>query len=164
MNEISFGDAIIADIPSIQETARASWYETYKDIFTGQFIGEFLARAYSTENLRRSLQNHESDFLVARDNEQVIAFCHFGPTSREIAPAEIELYRIYVHPNYWRIGIGGRLLEMMEARLIAQNIEQYFCYVHSDNAIGKNFYLRRHFEHLSAYDRDNEYCLIKHLP
>jgi diamine N-acetyltransferase len=162
MAEIWIGDAKLSDVAGIQKAAELSWRATYKDIFSEEFITRFLEQAYASDALERSVTGGRSDFLVARDGERVIGFCHFGPSLE----GETELYRLYVVPEYWRKGIGGRLVEMMEGRLSSRGVAAYHCYVHTDNEIGKSFYARRGFAHVPARDRSDghcEVCLVRRL-
>jgi diamine N-acetyltransferase len=156
------GDAAISDVAGIQAAAEASWRATYNDIFSEEFITRFLEQFYSLDSLERAVNSERSDFLVARNGQRVIGFCHFGPSLE----GEIELYRLYVVPEYWRKGIGGRLVAMMEQRLSSRGVAAYHCYVHVDNEIGKSFYTKYGFEHVPARDRSDghcESCLVRRL-
>ncbi len=163
MDDFTFSKATEADVTGIQFTAEESWRATYKDIFTESFISTFLARAYSTENLKRSVNSQRTTFLVAKEDDfVVVGFCHFGPN---ISDDGIELYRLYVDPDYWRLGIGGRLLALMETHLREQGIDEYYCYVHGRNEVGKAFYVKSGFQHDPARDKpaDEEWYMVKRL-
>ncbi|MCZ7542156.1 MAG: GNAT family N-acetyltransferase [Anaerolineae bacterium] len=158
MPELTFAEASEADIPGIQRAAEASWRATYAGIFTPDFITDFLARAYATDRLRDAIRNLRAGglhwgFLVAKEGSQIVGFCHFGNRG-----PGIELYRLYVVPERWRQGVGGRLLAMMEARLAAAGVAEYFCYVHSDNRIGQAFYYKWGFVHDAARDQHGSHC------
>jgi ribosomal protein S18 acetylase RimI-like enzyme len=63
-----------------------------------------------------STQGHHR-VLVAQDSMGICGYVHFGP-SRDPTNATTagELYSIYVAPDHWRQGIGGKLLvESMNA-------------------------------------------------
>jgi len=47
-------DAGPGDAVAIARVARASWRETYRDIFEPAFIGDFLSRAYDEDGLARA--------------------------------------------------------------------------------------------------------------
>ncbi len=159
--DITYGAATAADISGIKATARASWYATYKDIFEGDFIADFLTNNYSTKNLLRSVQNESQGFPVAKADDTVVGFCHYGSAFGDREGTM--LYRMYIQPDYWRQGIGRRLMEMMEGRLKAQGVQAYFCYVHKDNVVGKGFYIKNGFDHDAAWDREGEWCMVKLL-
>lgn len=162
--DITFGRATEADIPGIQFTADESWRATYQGVYTPQFITSFLKNNYSTENLIRSINSQRTTFFVAREDEvAVVGFCHFGPS---MDGERTQLYRLYVDPDYWRLGIGKRLMQMMEDHLRSQNIDAYFCYVHARNEVGKAFYLKHGFVHHPALDQETaeEWFMQKVLP
>ncbi|HEX8680721.1 MAG TPA: GNAT family N-acetyltransferase [Ardenticatenaceae bacterium] len=160
METIQYGSAEEGDIPSIQETARASWQATYSNIFPAEFITNFLSRHYSPESLRAVMRSSRSNFLVARAGARVIGFCNFGEA---ISGEGHQLYRLYLDPAYWRHGIGGKLLGMMEERLREQGVSAYFCYVHGENEVGKAFYVKQGFAHNPARDVDEEWFMRKEL-
>lgn len=150
-------------MPGIQFTAGESWRATYSGIYSPQFIADFLADAYSTDHLLRSVRSQRTTFLVAKEDDvAVVGFCHFGPSMDD---AGVQLYRLYVDPDYWRLGIGGRLVAMMEAHLRGQGAAEYFCYVHARNTLGQAFYLKYGFVHVEARDQRNgeEWCMVKAL-
>ncbi|MBN1287192.1 MAG: GNAT family N-acetyltransferase [Anaerolineae bacterium] len=158
---IDFEIAQEADIPQIRAAAAESWHVTYKDIFTAEFIDDFLQRAYAAESLRGVIQNPQHAFLVAKDNGRVVGYCHFGQGEEGS-----ELFRLYVVPGYQRRGIGQRFLRWMEARLRAQGVTEYFCYVHSQNKTGQAFYLKNGFAYDGAHDEEGtscEWCMRKEI-
>ncbi|MCG8348683.1 MAG: GNAT family N-acetyltransferase [Chloroflexales bacterium] len=156
---IVYVEAQAADIEAIQTTAAVSWRMAYRAIFPPEFIDQFLAQAYSSENLLRALQNPKSIFLLAKQDEQVAGFWHSGN-----GYYGAQLFRLYVVPDYWRNRIGSELLRRAEERLAAQGTSSYYCYVHARNDIGQAFYANQGFVRDSARDRDDEWCLIKMLP
>lgn len=163
MDDFTFETAAEADIAGIQFTAEESWRATYRGIFPDAFIDQFLANAYSKESLTRAIKNPRTPFLVAKeDGVAVVAFCQYGPS---LSGEDMELYRLYVDPDYWRLGLGGRLLEMLESDLRAKGVSRYFCYVHALNEVGKAFYLKRGFVHEATRDKsaDQEWCMEKTL-
>lgn len=160
VDKVEIGEAQPADIASIQQTARSSWHATYGAMFSTKFIDGFLQHAYGEASLRRAILNRSSTFLVARNGEQVVGFCHFGRGSKAEGQ---ELYRLYVDPSVWRRGIGGRLVEEMEAALRRNGIGEYFCYVHAQNEVGKRFYLKQGFVHNAVLDEGDEWHMRKRL-
>ncbi len=154
MADLIYDEARESDVEQIQQAAAESWHATYKDIYSPDYIVAFLARAYSTESLLRSIRHSRSTFLVARGANHIEGLCHFGH-GRD-GP---ELFRLYVVPSHWRMGVGSRLLQLMESRWIAQGVSEYFCYVHSRNEIGKAFYLKKGFVHDPSRDREDEWYM-----
>lgn len=158
MSAISYGKAQSKDIVGIQQVAAESWRATYANIFTEQFIQDFLADAYSAPSLARSVQDEQACFVVAKVDEQVIGFGHGG-----LSRLGAMLYRLYLLPAYWRQGVGGGLLSRVETWFKENQFTGYFCYVHSQNVVGKAFYQKQGFAHVADKDQEGEWCLWKSL-
>ena len=144
------------DADEIRDVAYQSWRAAYRDIFTLDFINDFFARNFTDERLVSAILN--DIFLVARDGERIVALAHAG-TRDSITT----LYRLYALPDYWRSGVGGKLLDTLEATLTAHNVSQYQCFVQSKNEVGKQFYLKRGFTRAAESDHEDEWCMVKKL-
>jgi GNAT superfamily N-acetyltransferase len=145
------------DAPAIQRVAAESWRATYKGIFTEDLIASFRERNYSIEGLRHSINSPGAVMLVVRDGERIVGFCQFGDGRGP------QLYRMYVLPDYWRLGIGGRFVEMMEDEWRRRGVSEYFCFVHGRNEIGKAFYVKHGFVHVPERDAEDEWCMVKRI-
>lgn len=149
MGEITLARATERDVAGIQAVAMESWRAAYQEIFTPEFINDFVARAYERQTLLCSIANPADIFLVARDGARVVGFCHFGAGG-------LQLYRIHLLPEYQHRGIGTRLIAELELRLAGRDIASYHCYVHCRNEQAQGFYQRRGFVHQS--ERDQPEC------
>jgi GNAT superfamily N-acetyltransferase len=157
MGELVFERADERDAPGIQRVAAESWRATYKDIFADDVITSFLGWAYSTESLRRAIRNPRAVFLVVKDGDRVVGFCHFGEGRGP------ELYRMYLLPDYWRRGIGTRFVALVKDEWRARGVSEYFCVVHGRNEIGKAFYLKHGFVHVPERDAENGWRMVKRI-
>ena len=139
----SVRDASAADAEAIALVARASWTDTYRDIFEPEFIERFLEDAYGLESLaaaaERASGSEDEHFLVAERDGAVIAFAQFGEGRR--GP---ELFRIYADPAHYGTGAGSVLLGELHRRL-AGRVAGYVLDVHSRNKRGRAFYERNGF-------------------
>ena len=134
-------DARPDDADAIARVARASWADTYRDIFEPAFIEDFLARNYAVDALggvaERAALRDDAHFLVAERDGEVVAFAHYGVGHR--GP---ELFRIYADPAHYRTGAGSALLDDLERRI---DVHAYVAEVHARNVRGRAFYDRRGF-------------------
>lgn len=139
----SVRDASAADAEAIARVARASWTDTYRDIFEQDFIEAFLARAYAVEALAASAERaagrENEHFLVAERDGTLVAFAQYGEGRR--GP---ELFRIYADPAHYGTGAGSALLAELHSRL-AGRVASYVLDVHSRNDRGRAFYGRNGF-------------------
>lgn len=140
---IAVRDARPADAERIAAIARASWTDTYRDIFEPAFIEAFLAANYAVADLaagaERAAARDDAHFLVAERDTEVIAFAQYG-----VGPRGPELFRIYADPAHYGTGAGHALLEELHARL-AGRVDAYVLDVHSRNQRGRAFYDRHGF-------------------
>jgi ribosomal-protein-alanine N-acetyltransferase len=140
---VSIRDAGPGDVKAIARVARASWAETYRDIFEPAFIAEFLDANYQpaslAEQAERAAGLEDRHFLVAERDGEVVAFAQFGVGSR--GP---ELFRIYADPAHFGTGAGSALLDELHRRL-AGHVDTYVLEVHSENVRGRKFYDRQGF-------------------
>jgi GNAT superfamily N-acetyltransferase len=163
MMKVTVRAAQQADGPVIQAVAAQSWRATYGQIYSQEYIDRFLAGAYGADALRRSIGDDRSLFLVAGDDdEQLVGFCQIG-VGGDHQNCTPTLHRLYVLPTHWRQGIGGALLAVAEDWLKQRGATGYNCFVHSQNEVGKVFYLKAGFVHNPAHDHDDEWYLWKEV-
>ena len=143
MTPVTVRDARSADAVAIGQVARASWTDTYREIFDAAFIEDFLRTSYATEALasqaERAVGSDDEHFLVAERDGAVVAYAHYGEGRR--GP---ELFRIYADPAHYGTGAGSALLAELHRRL-AGRVESYVVDVHSRNVRGRAFYDRNSF-------------------
>jgi len=136
-------DATASDAQAIERVARASWTDTYRDIFDAASIEDFLGRAYATGALasvaEHAAERDDAHFLVAERDGELVAFAQFGT-----GPRGPELFRIYAHPTAYGSGAGSALLAEVHRRLDGR-VESYVLDVHPDNERGRAFYDRNGF-------------------
>lgn len=126
------------DISHIQSIARDTWMFTYGDIYSKDYIHNFLNVAYSAENLSRSVERDQQSskrmFLIAEYNNVIAGFAQITQVQEE----EYELIRIYIRPEYHKLGIGTGFIQKY-IQVLAP-IKHLFAWVAKDNDIGKGFY------------------------
>ncbi|MET3942690.1 N-acetylglutamate synthase-like GNAT family acetyltransferase [Paenibacillus sp. PvP094] len=135
---ITYRFVVNEDIPHIQSIARDTWMFTYGDIYSKDYIHNFLNVAYSTENLSRSVerdqQSSKRKFLIAEYNNVIAGFAQ----TTQVQEEEYELIRIYIRPEYHKLGIGTGFIQRY-IQVLAP-IKHLFAWVAKDNDIGKGFY------------------------
>jgi len=143
MTPVTVRDARPEDAADIERVARASWEDTYRDIFEPAYIQAFLAEHYAPDGLavdaERASARDGVEFLVAEREGAVIAYLNFGSGAR--GP---ELWRVYADPAHYGTGAGSALLAELHRRLDGR-VDSYVLDVHPDNARGRAFYDRNGF-------------------
>jgi GNAT superfamily N-acetyltransferase len=161
MSSISYRALRAEDVDAVSDVAREAWHATYATIFDTAFIDQFIRTNYAPDRLSALVplvSAQQMFFDVALDGDHILGFCNIGVT-----PRGAELFRIYVRPAYIGTGVGSGLLERGEHFVRTRRFPSYYCFVHKDNELGKQFYLRRGFHHLPDSDRDDEWCMEKTL-
>lgn len=121
--------ATVADIPSIQRVARESWADTYRGVLSEKAQVAVLSSAYSDESLEVSIARNQA-LLVARVGDAVIGYVDLDAGGRSPATmatmatattmATPTLNRLYVLPEYRRLGLGRALFEEAINRMLAR--------------------------------------------
>lgn len=103
---IEIRHAELSDVESMSVVVDSAWRENYREIFPDEVIAK-----YTGEHRRESfivLLSRGVDIFVLTADGEVAALCAFQQTVALPDCAEIML--MYVHPDYQRKGLGGRLL------------------------------------------------------
>jgi GNAT superfamily N-acetyltransferase len=135
----SVRQAIAGDAPAVALVAAAAWRDTYAGLLRSDTIETFIERAYSIERLERRIDRDA--FLLALRDDQVVAFCDAAEAESE-AGAHVDLYAIYVLPEFRGLGAGTALLTELRARFPSQPIAAE---VLVGNRKGEVFYEHRGF-------------------
>lgn len=161
MGEVHYRPLRVEDAVPLYELALAAWRHTYRNIFDEEFIDAFVRRNYApavTEEIAPGVAAGREFFHVAEQEGRLVGFCHIGLHSHGA-----ELFRIYLAPDMIGRGIGSGLLDLGEEYLRRRGRKHYHCYVHRDNALGRTFYERRGFRHVSSRDHEDEWYMEKRL-
>ena len=161
MADVVLRPMVEADAPNIYGVALEAWQYTYRTIFDQEFIEEFVQKYYSPDAISSLFPRIESGmlfFYVAEAEQEIVGFCNIGITEQGA-----QLYRIYLLPSYMGRGIGWNLLNLGEEFLAKHGMKAYFCFVHEKNDVGKRFYAKHGFRHISEEDHADEWYLAKSL-
>ncbi len=148
-----------SDADKIHSIALEAWQFTYQNIFEQTFIEEYVNRNYSKESIISLLPEIQSGsvlFEVAECESRIVGFCNLGFNNNEAA-----LYRIYLLPAFIGQGIGKKMLEHCEAFVKEHGAASYSCYVHKDNEIGVQFYVKSGFKHITGKDKGDKWYMEK---
>jgi len=138
----------LQDISQVQQVAKISWHHTYEGIIPRHIQDNFLATAYSDENMVRRVER--SYAFVALLDEQVVGFANFSYVKDD---GTSELAAIYLLPESQGKGLGTKLLEQ---GLTLPNVRAIELNVKKDNASGMNFYLSKGFKQIDSFKEDYE--------
>ncbi|CAM2802722.1 GNAT family N-acetyltransferase [Legionella worsleiensis] len=131
--------AKVDDAPTIAEIHVKSWQEMYKE-----FIPESILQELSVEErtlLWTDLIRQNVRVLVIEMHNKVVGFvsiCALRDAPDEGEKGEISA--IYLHPDYWRLGLGTQLCRAALSELSRCHFKSVHLWVLSDNQQARKFY------------------------
>ena len=133
------------DILAIQQVAKESWHETYRELIPAAIQDQFLKQAYSDEMMAKRIDH--SLFLVAESDSNVI-----GYAAAFQKDGQADLSAIYLLPEAKGNGIGTQLLEgVLEA---LDGVKELYVEVEKGNNSGETFYEAKGFVLVDEYEDD----------
>lgn len=126
MTDVSIRPAAADDARAIQRVARDSWQAAYDTVLEANRIDETIDEWCDPERLVvDDIEQPERPVSVATIDNEVVGFVEAVPDENgdELA----HLYRIYVAPGQWGRGIGGSLLDHVEAVLDERRFHDCAC-------------------------------------
>ena len=98
--------------------ARYIWHKHYPDIISLAQIDYMLRQRYDATQIRQQLGQPGSWWKAARTDTDMIGFIHYF---LDDDPHRIKLDKIYVHPDWQRLGVGAALLKQVESEARRQD-------------------------------------------
>lgn len=160
---VAYRTARPGDAAAVRAVALASWPATYEGLYEPDVIADFLARHYDLARLEAQIarlpETPNVRFEVAELRDQIVGFLQGGWQD-----GRARVSRLYLHPDAWRIGIGGRLLERFEAEARAAGAASLAVECHWGNTVGLGFYARHRLRRDESAPEDGpEWWLVKRL-
>lgn len=131
------------DVEEIRRVARASLLASYAPKLDEDLVEEAVERWYG-ERLADDLASDDAVVLVGAEDGEVVAFSQSYIRGRPATIAEINW--LHVDPDARGEGIGSRLLERTEYRLLEKGAAQLQGAVLEVNESGREFYAERGYE------------------
>lgn len=143
---LSIRETTTDDASGVQRVARASWHAVYDEVMGSETVDETVDSWFETENVVADVNRSERPFYVAERNGEVVGFVIAIPDEDEVTM--FHLYRIYVHPAHWDVGIGTRLLERLETEARSRGAKRLRLSVIEPNKTAIAFYESKDFERI----------------
>lgn len=112
--DIEITETGIQDIAILRRLSIDTFEPAFASGNTRANMDAYMGQAFSEEQLGSELQNPESQWFFAAVDSIPAGYLklNFGPAQTELqAPNALEIERIYVLPEYYRAGVGQRLLD-----------------------------------------------------
>lgn len=137
--------ATLKDAEIIALIHLSSWQKMYKE-----FIPETILKSLSLQERTqqwRDLLKQEVKILVSEMDNQIVGFASICPFRDVLENGPIgEISAIYLHPDYWRKGLGTQLCLAALSELVSQGYKTVYLWVLADNNQARGFYEALGFE------------------
>ena len=112
---------MVHDIPQIQRIAAVTWPVTFREILTPEQLAYMMEWMYSTDALRRQMEEQGHVFLLATRTDVAEAL-PIGYTSYEpgySGTRTTKIHKLYVCPDVQGLGVGRAFLDTIRATAAA---------------------------------------------
>lgn len=136
-----------ADVAAVAALARVVWQAAYAGIISQAQIDFMLDERYNAPRLLDELTMPGFWWDQARVDGALAAF---AATQLTATPGEMKLDKLYVDPARQRLGLGGRLIEHVCARAVAQGCDTLILAVNKRNERALAAYRKHGFTQRAA--------------
>lgn len=137
-------------IQLIQSIAQVTWPHTFKNILTEAQVSYMLDLFYSNTALHAQIKEQGHQFILASIDEIPTGFASYGVKSKD-EDTIYKLYKIYIHFNHQRKGIGQILLNYILSDIKSAGAKSLELHVNRYNkALG--FYQKLGFKIIDQQD------------
>lgn len=142
-NMIELIPATIAHIPDIQKISSVAWPHTFKDILSEEQIAYMMHWMYSDESLREQMENKNHRYVLAKQDEEFVAYLSYEPNCENTGKTKI--HKIYILPSHQRKGIGKLLFNFVLTKAREAGEKAVYLNVNKNNRNAIDFYRRMGF-------------------
>jgi len=120
-----------ADAFDLVVVRTGSWREAYRGILPQPYL----------DGLRKQTKMDFPAGTWLIEADKIIAgYLSTGIERLDSIPETVEIKELYVHPNYWRMGLGRTLVDSVHEQLAARGCGEIYLWVLEANEKGRAFY------------------------
>lgn len=149
MSKITIQKGSLSNLETIQKISIQTFTETFAAVNTIENIENYILESFHLEQLKKELNNPDSQFYIAYSNLDPIGYlkinCEAAQTENQTKNA-LEIHRIYVLQSFHGKNVGQILLE--KAITIAKKMEVNLIWlgVWEENYRAQRFYSKNGFQ------------------
>jgi ribosomal protein S18 acetylase RimI-like enzyme len=160
--------ATVDDAATLSSLARATFVESFGQLYEAEDLHAFLDDAYAVEKQVVILAHAAYAVWLIEEDGRAVGHCAAGPCGLphpDVQPGDGEIKRLYVLREAQNGGWGARLMDTAMAWLLHDGPRTLWLGVWSENAGAQRFYARYGFEKAGTYEfpvgrvRDLEFIL-----
>lgn len=145
MFEIRYAD--ISDAKELAKIHSSSWKIAYKGIVPDEVL-ENITLEKRQKYFEKALSDGlEEDAIIFKDNEAVGLICIGKCRDKDKTETYGEIWGIYLLPEYWKMGIGSKLINWGLNELNKRKYKKVTLWVLEENINARRFYERVGFKH-----------------
>ena len=168
--KINIQGITINDIKLLQEIGIQTFTEIFSSANSEENMAQYLKEGFSIEKLTGELNNYNSKFFFALDQERVIGYLklNFGDTQTELMDANaLEIERIYVLSEYQGKKVGQLLYDKAIEIAIQRKLDYIWLGVWEENKRALSFYKKNGFiefdKHIFKLGEDEQMDIMMKL-
>lgn len=148
MTSIVLKKAVSADLQTLQEIGKETFYETFSKHNSEAEMQKYLAESFASEKILKELNTPESQFFIAWEDESPVGYLkvNSGKAQTELQDGTaIEIERIYVKSSHQGKKVGQLLFDKALEIARQQNKKYIWLGVWEENKKAVNFYTKNGF-------------------
>jgi ribosomal protein S18 acetylase RimI-like enzyme len=118
-------------------------------IISKEQIEYMLSRGYTEKAISEELESGVINWVTLLDNDEIVGVASYGPGDNS---EEMQLYKLYVHPRFQRMGYGSDLMKYLRQEATGNGYKYVMLNVN-----------RKNHKAISAY-RKNGFVIIESRP
>ena len=149
MNEMELYQVQKADLLSLQEISRQTFFDTFGAVNSDEDMNRYLEVNLSLDQLTEELNNPSTSFFFAKSNNEILAYLKLNEAEAQTEKREvpsIEIERIYVRKEYQNRGVGQFLLDFSFQLTKDKKMKLIWLGVWEHNVSAIRFYERNQFQ------------------
>lgn len=138
---MNFRPAQPLDAPKLAQVHVDSWQVAYKGIVPDAFLRGFTYQKRE-KAFRLALESKSEETYFIEEDDRAVGILTIGASRDEdLDPSTCgEIWGIYISPDYWRCGIGRRLVQEAERILQSRGFQKIVLWVLEGNTAARSFY------------------------
>jgi ribosomal protein S18 acetylase RimI-like enzyme len=136
------------EVEQLQKISRQTFYETFAEVNTAENMEKYLNNEFSLEKLTRELNNKDTEFYFAEDDNKVIGYMKLNTRQAQTEQQSenaLEIERIYVLKDFHGKNIGQLLYEKALAKARQIRADYIWLGVWEENLRAIKFYQKNGF-------------------
>lgn len=154
MTSIVLKKAVSADLQTLQQIGKETFYETFSKHNSEAEMQKYLAESFASEKILKELNTPESQFFIAWEDESPVGYLKVNSEKAQTELQDgtaIEIERIYVKSSYQGKKVGQLLFDKALEIARQQNKKYIWLGVWEENKKAVNFYTKNGFTEFAKH-------------